>query len=253
MIHNTARIGRFTSSEIFKLMKEGKVKGSFGQPALTYIEEVRLERHLGRSIETEIQAKPLTWGKLLEPYVFNLAELGLSYSLCSDITIQHPDLACYAGSPDAIKGDPEVDTVVDFKAPMTLKSFAQLVDPLRRFSGMDAMNKIRDTHQDGDKFYWQLVSNAILTKAKYAELIVFCPYKDELDAIRTLADNAPIELKNRYYWIYKSTDDELPWLPRTGCDYKSLNIIRFEVPKSDKEALMDRIIRADREYLSIAA
>ena len=38
MIHNELRIGNFTSSDISKLMSNGRSKGSIGAPAYSYIE-----------------------------------------------------------------------------------------------------------------------------------------------------------------------------------------------------------------------
>lgn len=247
MIHNNARNGSFTSSEIVRLLKEGKVKGSFGQPALTYIEEVRLEKNLGRSIDLETQAKPLTWGKLCEPFVHD--QLGTEYTLCSDVTIVHPDIKCYAGSPDATKEADGIKTVADIKCPLTLKSFSIMADVLLKYSGMEAMNKIRDNHPDGEKFYQQITSNSILTKAKMGELIFFCPYKSQLDDIRLSIQSLPGSEMKKYYWINAADDDELPWLPEEGSRYKSLNIVAFPIQENDQITIIDKILRAKKEYL----
>lgn len=241
MIRTKSRLGNFTSSEIVALTKEGKTKGSFGMPALTYIEECNMERRLGRSLTDEVNARALTWGKLLEPRPFDL--LGLEYSLNSKETIVHPTIQYWSGSPDGFKYDPG-KTVTDIKCPMTLKSFCQLVDPIYAgFTGMDAVNLIRDTHKDGEKFYWQLVSNAILTNSKFAELIPYVPYKSELDEIKLMAQNVEPELLSKHYWIAMALEGELPFLVDDGY-YKNLNIIRFEVPEEDKELLTNKVIKA---------
>lgn len=207
----------------------------FGDAAMTYIQEKKFERNLGRSLTEEINAKPVLWGKHLEGLVFEL--LSTAYRLTSKDTITHPDIAFWAGSPDGETSD----AVMDIKCPITLKSFCQLVQPLYDgLAGMDAINKIRDTHKDGDKYYWQLVSNAILTKKKFAELIVYCPYKSELETIRATAEG-----DKRLYWIWAATDDELPYLIEGGY-YKNINIIRFEVPEEDKELLTSRVIESGK-------
>lgn len=235
MINNKLRIGNFTSSEIVALTTAGKAKGSFGKPALTYIEECNMERRLGRSLTDEINAKPLVWGKLLEGYWFDL--LGLEYTLSSTETDQHPTIPYWAGSKDGMKKD----TVIDIKSPITLKSFCQLVDPLYQgYEGMDAMNIIRENHKDGEKYYFQLVSNSILNNTKYAELIVGMPYASEIPAIKLLADGIP-----GCYWIAMAGDDELPYLPDGGY-YKNLNVIRFEVPQEDKDLLTERVLQAGK-------
>lgn len=237
-MNNEYRNGNFTSSEIVALTKKGKVAGSFGVPALTYIEETNMERRLGRSLTDESNARPLTWGKLLEPRAFDKTDL--SYVLCSDVSIIHPTIKYWSGSPDGTKPD----TVIDIKCPMTLKSFCNLVDPLYAgLAGMDAINSVRENHKDGEKFYWQLVSNAILTNSKFAELIVYVPYFSELEEIKLMAQLVPTEILSKHYWIAMAQDDELPYLKDEGY-YKNINIIRFEVPQSDKDFLTDCVLRA---------
>jgi len=54
------RNGNFTSSEIFRLMKPGKAKGSYSVDVQTYIDECNRERRLRRSIEVQTDARPLT-------------------------------------------------------------------------------------------------------------------------------------------------------------------------------------------------
>lgn len=254
MINTIARIGSFTSSEICALLTEGKTKGTFGKPALTYIEETNMERKLGRSLCDESNARPLTWGKLLEVRAFEL--LGLEYSLVSKETVRHPAIDFWSGSPDGVKED----TVIDIKCPVTLKSFCQLVDPLHaNLSGMDAMNAIRNgyvdsaglahaAHKDGDKFYWQLVSNSILTSSRFAELIVYVPYFSELPEIKVMAQSVDTDLLSKHYWIAMATDHELPYLVDGGY-YKNLNIIRFEVPESDKEKLTAMVLLAGKSLI----
>lgn len=241
MINNIARIGNFTSSEIVALTKKAKDQKSFGEKALTYIEDKNFERKLGRSLNAEKSAHPLTWGKLLEMMVFE--QLGLEYILSSTETDVHPTIPFWAGSKDGIKHDAG-RTVADIKAPITLKSFCQLVDPLYSgLTGMEAMNAVRDSHNDGDKYYFQLVSNSIINDCKFAELIVFMPYKSQLEDIKRRAQQVEGEQMGKHYWIMMAGEDELPFI-KDGGYYKNVNIIRFEVPESDKKLLTDCVIRA---------
>lgn len=241
MINNKARNGNFTSSEIVALTKRDKKNSSFLAAAITYIGETNMERRLQRSLTEEINAKPLVWGKLVEKRVFEL--MGLEYILSSTETSVHPDIEYWAGSKDGIKND-DGKTVIDFKSPQTLKSFCNLVDPLYEgLTGIDAMNEVRERHKDGDKYYWQLVSNAIIEKTKFAELIVYMPYKSEIADIKLLAGQVPGEQASKHYWIAMALDDELPFL-NDGGYYKNINIIRFEVPETDKQFLTDCVIKA---------
>jgi len=246
---NVDRIGNFTSSEIAALMTTSKDGKSFGKPALTYIEEKNMERRLGRSLDSETNARPLTWGKLIEKRVFDL--LGLEYTLTSQETVQHPTISCWSGSQDGNKFD-DGGTVIDIKCPITLKSFCQLVDGIYQCEdslgvadGNMIIHSVCETHKDGEKYYWQLVSNAILTNSKYAELIVYVPYKSELPEIRELANNYDGNDQHKYAWIVYADDNELPYLPDDGY-YKNLNIIRFLVPESDKILLTEKVLAAQK-------
>lgn len=229
---NPMRNGRFTSSGIGALMSVAKDKVSFGAPALTYIQEKNYERRLLRSLCNETNAKATSWGKLVEAHVFEL--LGTEYKLCSHDTVRHAEIEDWAGSPDAEKFD-EGKTVVDIKCPYTLKSFCQLAD-------CTTIEQVREQHKEGETYYYQLVSNAILTGAKYAELIVYAPYQSELEVIRELANNYDGD-QNAIAFINWAGNSELPWLPDGGY-YKNLNIIRFEVPEIDKILLTSKVKEA---------
>lgn len=242
MISNIHRAGNYTSSEIVALTTRSKDGKTFGAPGLTYILETNIERKLGRSISDEVNARPMTWGSLLEKRVFDI--LPLDYILSSTETDVHPTIPYWAGSKDGIKHD-EGKTVIDIKAPFTLKSFCQLVDPLYDgMTGMDAINAVRNgyvdkagmdhpKHKDGEKFYWQLVSNSVINNTQFAELIIYMPFKSEIDDVRLMAQNVATEDLGKHYFIAMASEDELPYLPDGGY-YQNLNIIRFEVPLEDK-------------------
>lgn len=242
---NSARVGNVTSSEIVALTTNGKAKGTFGKPFYTYIEECNIERRLGRSITTEQRARALTWGKLCEERVFEL--LPLEYCLCSSDTFEHKTIKCWSGSPDTYKLKPvDAKTVGDVKCPLTLKSFARLVKPLELgLEGMDAINYIRETHDDGEKYFWQLVSNAILTDSKVAELIVYVPYKKELERIKEIARERE---DTAYNWIKFAGEYELPYLIEGGF-YKNINVISFPVTEHDKQFLTERVLEAEKQLI----
>lgn len=235
------RNGNFTSSEIVALTKKDKSGKGFGAPALTYIEECNMERRLGRSLTDEISARATSWGKLVENRVHDI--LGIDYKLCSTETLSHPTVDFWKGSPDAIHffEASHLDAACDFKCPLTLKSFCQLVDAFKK-GGMD---EVRSEHKDGEKFYWQLVSNACITDSKYGELIVYAPYRSELADIRTMSEGNP-----KYYWIWSASDDELPFLVEGG-HYKNVNVMRFEIPSEDKCRLHDLVVLAGKELIEV--
>lgn len=276
-----SRIGNFTSSEIVALLSMGTREmnaselaarpktgegsrtkliedvNTFGKAALTYIQECNTERRLGRPIEHEVDAKPFSWGKLNEVRVHDL--LGTDYKLCSTETLDHPKYKCWKGSPDFIRYMEQAieNAVADAKCPITLKSFCQLVDPyyIGGLEGMDYINALRfgwtdkdgyfhEKHPDGEKYYWQLVSNSCITLCKYAELIVYMPYQSELEAIRQMADGNP-----DYFWIrFAGTDEKMPYLVDGGF-YRNINVFRFEVPFLDKQLLTRRVEMAEKKLI----
>jgi len=227
---NKSRLGNFTSSEIAALMSEGKAKDSIGKPFYTYVKEKQRERRLGRSLNNDSSARPLTWGKLVEMKGFEL--LGTEYGLYSDKTIIHPDCPFWSGSPDGIIHEEE-KVVFDLKCPYTLNSFCELAE-------CKNIDEVRANHKDGEKYYFQLVSNAILTGCNWGELIVYCPYKSELESIKEMANNWDGDDQKKYAWIWFADDEELPYLI-DGEYYPHLVKIRFPIPQSDKEALTERV------------
>lgn len=215
------RIGRFTSSEIYRLVNPKTVK--------TYVEEKRMERKFGTKLELDATSKEMTWGKECEAYVMEHTLFGYNYT--SIDTIIHPDYDYWCGTPDCDRDD----AVGEIKCPYTRKSFYELVNPLYEgFLGVDAINKVREMHKSGEKYYWQIVSNAILTGKDKAELIVFMPYASELDYIRQDSLES---------FIVHGADSMLPHLPDRGF-FKNLNFIRFEIPQSDKDLLTDCVQKA---------
>lgn len=244
MINNQKRIGNFTSSEIYNLLSMNGNKP--GKAYYTLIAETQMERMLGRSIKKEEDAKPLSWGKQLESHVFNL--LGLEYTLTSTETDVHPEIDFWSGSKDGTR-EGKQKAIIDIKCPFTVKSFCQLVLPMHLgYKDIDAFNCIRSgfehehiqypKHKDGDKYYWQLVSNAIINGCDFAELVVYMPYQKELSDIRQLADGDP-----SLYWLTYSDDAQLPYLPDNGV-LDNLYVLRFEIPHEDKELLTTKIKEA---------
>jgi hypothetical protein len=237
---NEKRNGNFTSSEIVALTTNGRAKDSFGAPFFTYVAEKNMERMLKRSLNNESNARPLSWGKLCESKVFEL--LGPDYRLCSQDTIDHPEIEFWKGSPDAEKFDgANKDAAIDIKCPMTLKSFCTMIDSFNA----GGILRLREEHKDGEKYYWQIVSNAILLGVDYGELIVYVPFEDELDQIRELAGQQDGTNIHKYYWIAMGLDEELPSLKRDGA-YKNLNVLRFVIPAADKKFLTDRVLEAGK-------
>ena len=273
MTGNTLRIGNPTSSEIVRLLGYGerdmteaelearpkKGTGSktttikdaklFDGTAYEYISECNMERRLKRSIDSEIVAKPTTWGKLCEIYVYETPGIiSLDYQVNLDKTTAHPEHPYWAGSEDFLKEY----TVSDLKCPNSLKSYCQLVDPyyVGGLTGMAYINAICNgwehegvkykKHPDGEKYKWQLISNACIHGKSKGELIIFCPYESELLQIQQIA-----ERETCYKWIVNAAANELPYLKEDSI-YKNVTAIEFEIPQADKDFLTSKVIAASK-------
>ncbi len=238
---SNARHGNFSSSNIWKLMSNGKGADKngndkngnplVGAPFKTYVQETRFEMRLGRALSTDVSSRPALWGTLVEAYV-NDAHVGLEYELASTERLEHQFIAHWTGAPDLISDD----CVGDIKCPQ-LKNFCEL-------SEICLAGDVFELKASYPEYFWQLVSNAILTDVDYAELIVFCPYQDELAAIRELA----VEAGDKFKFIFYAKDDELAYLPRDSF-YKNVARLRFNVSGNVKEELSDRVELAVEKLL----
>jgi len=192
------RCGNFTSSSIYLLMSEGKTKGTFGKPALTYIEDKAYEIKLGRNLQKERSARPTSFGLLVEPRVHYL--LDTTYILQSDLRYTHEELERWTGAPDMLTET----KVCDIKVPFSLKVFCRKADIM-------ISNDVEALKKEFPENYWQLVSNGILTGKNIAELIIYCPYLKELIEIKEDLINYEGNA-NDVAWINWADDSELPYL-----------------------------------------
>ena len=227
-----------------------------GKAAITYLNQCNMERRLGRSLDNDLDAKPTSWGKFVEPLLFSLLDGDYTYN--SNDTLVHPEFDFWVGTPDGFKLT-ENKTVVDAKCPFTLESFCKLVGPLYNgFEGMDAMNALRngytdktglfqEPHKDADKYYWQLVSNACIDDCTHAELIVYCPYESELAVIQAAATQSGDPIA---YFIANGSKKSLPYIKDDGF-YQNINIISFEIPENDKILLTETVKKASAYLITV--
>ncbi len=234
-----SRAGNFSSSNAWKLMTYTKDKKGFGAPALKYIKQVNYERKLGREIKSEVDAKPTSWGRMGEQFVFG-EKLGLEYKMVNTDRLYHPTLPL-TGAPDYLKEENGVcDTVCDCKSPYSLEVFCNKIE---------ALQDLGTYQEEFPEDYWQHISNSVLLNANgYSiskfEAIVFCPFHEDLEDIREKASSAG-ELGEYAKWIYFATDDALPYVIKGG-HYKSVNIHQFGIFDKDVAKLKQRVEEAGK-------
>lgn len=227
------RAGTFSSSAIHKLVKSGRGK-TFSAAGETYIKEKSFELLLGRELSTEIGSRPLTWGKVLEKRAFDL--MPPEFQLVSQERFKHPDLL-WTGAPDFVSRDSKI--VGDVKCPFTLKSFCEQVMSLEK-------GTYKDTHPE---YYWQNVSNSILSGIDRGCSVIYLPYLHELAGIREMTENFDGD-QNKVAWIGWAQDEDLPYIEEGGY-FKNLNLFEYEIPKEDKELLTERVRLAEEELKAL--
>lgn len=225
------RIGKPTSSSIHKLMKRAKNGVDFGAPAFTYIKEKKRELRLGIEINVESSSHSTSWGRALEGYVYD-THIEPEYVLESTSTDIHSS-GLWCGTKDLLK----TNCVGDIKCPATRNSFCDLVEIIEAES-------IEQFKNDCPEYYWQLVSNSILTNVEYAELIVFMPFAKEIPAIIEYFDVMDdFEMQKDIQWVIHSELKRIPHLPDDS-KYNNLYRFKFLVPQEDKIELEETIIKA---------
>ncbi len=223
------RIGIPTSSQIWKLQTLAKDKINFGAPALTYIKQKRRERKLKTNIDIDTTSHSLSWGRVIEGYYYD-THGDLEYTLESNKTDVHSS-GLFCGTKDLIIPNVKVG---DIKCPFARTSFCDLVEIVE-------LQDIEFFKSECPEYYWQLVSNAILTSVDTAELIVFMPYASEYTKIIEYIDMIEdFELQKDIQWVLHCDYARLPMLPDDS-EYKNINRFEFKVPELDKQLLLNNV------------
>ncbi len=243
------RFGTFSSSANWKLLTKARNQKDFGAPALTYVKQVNWERKLGRPLNNEQDAKSTTWGKLVEKRAFDVIT-DLDYKLVSNVRLFHPSIDGWSGMPDILTGTIQEEQIVwngkkvvaDLKSPWTLGSFCKQIEAAKEGWAV--------YKEECPEYYWQLLSNAILTGAQEIEASIYVPYKHELEEIRQMAiaksDADASETGKpcyKYNFIITGEEDELPCLIE-GREYKNLNVFRFPLIEADVVELTNCVTEA---------
>lgn len=240
------RAGRFTSSQIYRLLGSASVRS-------TYIEETRMERRLNRVLDTDFWSKATSWGYLMEILAFN--ELGLEYEMTTNETLTHPTLPEYwSGTPDFTAPN-KVAEVKGYE----FKKWVKLTDAIleaQKTDDLTVLKSLKDSRGKG-KEYWQVVSNAIIAKKPKAEIITKMPYESDFELIRKFVEDIDpnkspwmAELYEAVKWVQWADKSKLPLLPDDGY-YKSLNRYEFTIPLEDI-TLLTATVKTDIQQLKDA-
>jgi hypothetical protein len=228
-----------------------------GATTLSYIKEKVREEKLMRSLESESHARSLTWGKVMERYVFE-RKLDMNYRDGNQQgRVEHQTIARWNGIPDALRATIDNNIVGDIKCPWSLTAYCDTVEAIK--AGLDVYKV------DKADNYWQLVSNACLLESKLdidfnqGESIIYVPYVSELPDIRDwISQDFVPEAEGLTpflcEWIYNQivgflTDGQEPSFPylMDASEYTNLTSWTFDIPQTDKELLTSRVEMAVKE------
>lgn len=256
IVENNNRVGRFTSSEVYNLIKLGRrtmtadelkkhkkenpgsqkktIAEGFGDAGRSYIQKKYYERKLKRSLDLGKYSQPGIWGLFLEQYVYSHFT-GLQYLIISNETKINPKIPYHAGSADLLV---PTEKVSDIKCFEPLK-FCQIVECFQE-------KRVELFKEQFPQEYWQLVSNAMIHQVPKAESIIYMPTIDDLKEIKEMAYNYQGEDMWKYRFIYENENYQLPFVPEDS-EYDSFNTFEFIVPEEDIRQLDARLKLANLE------
>ena len=156
------RKGKITSSEIHKIMSEGRGKESLGETGKTYLLE-KVSESLGGFTQGASGAA-LEWGVELEDLAVEMYEKRLNYKVEKASFISFSEF--YGGSPDGLV---KPDGIIEVKCPYTSTNHFKhglIKTP-------EAFKKV------ANNYYYQCISNMICADAQWCDFVSFDPRLDE--------------------------------------------------------------------------
>ena len=241
MVEKKERVGRFTSSQIWKLTTLNTKKDGFGAPAINYIEEKRAERSLGRSIDLGKQSQATIWGKVMEHYC-NKFHLGLSYTFASKETDVHPKYKFWSGSKDFM-----TDVIAgDIKSNEPKRHYELTINLYKVKHGIITLDEFKKLEKE---VYWQVVSNCIILGKPKGEIIAYTPTYAQLELIRKeIEETNVLEKLEINPWqarfIIENEFHNLPYIPEWS-EFPNFTSFIFEVPTEDIIFLTKKVIEAN--------
>lgn len=158
------RVGRFTSSEMYKLMTEpksaeAKKAGNLSEGALTYVQQKVAETLTGQLKQTSY-AFPLVYGKENEEHGRNAFIEKFSYQWDEIGFVGFGDHA--GGSPDGIINETDI---LEVKCPFAIDTHVAYLQLLDQW----------DLKREKPEYYWQCMSNLLFTKKDQCHFVSWDP------------------------------------------------------------------------------
>lgn len=189
-----ARLGRFTGSQVGRLMKSGRGKDDiFSKDALTYINEIVAERMLNPSVvmvddlfeeylmQVTASSKAMAWGNDQEMNARGMYQSITKRKVTSCGAIQM--FAYFADSPDGLCLDD--DGAIEIKCPAN-KTHTEYLASVHDAEGLKAIKP---------EYYWQCMAHMAASGAEWCDWMSYCPFnKKPLHVVRLERDSSAIAL-----------------------------------------------------------
>lgn len=189
-----ARLGRFTGSQVGRLMKSGRGKDDiFSKDALTYINEIVAERMLNPSVvmvddlfeeylmQVTASSKALAWGNDQEMNARGMYQSITKRKVTSCGAIQM--YAYFADSPDGLCLDQ--DGAIEIKCPAN-KTHTEYLASVHDAESLKAIKP---------EYYWQCMAHMAASGAEWCDWMSYCPFnKKPLHVVRIERDSSAIAL-----------------------------------------------------------
>lgn len=186
------RLGRFTGSQVGRLMKSGRGKDDiFSKDALTYINEVVAERMLNPSVvmmdelfeeyllQVTASSKALAWGNDQEMNARGMYASITKRKVTSCGAIQFCDY--FADSPDGLCI--EDNGAIEIKCPQNKTHTDYLVG----IHDAESLKAIKP------EYYWQCMAHMTVSGADWCDWMSYCPFsKKPLHVVRIERDSSAI-------------------------------------------------------------
>lgn len=236
MLHR-GRSGKVTSSECFKIYESKTVQE-------TYLEELRIFRLFNQQ-DVEKDVFNFKWGHLLENYLHDKTDHFKGYinqNMEDEATVFSAINELHCGTPDQYTVQDESIVMSETKCPVTLKGLYNLIFPFytkgyyEEVSGNEAIELIKSKSKDGKKYFWQIISNAILIEehlgvsCDYGELTAFMPYSTDIPKVVSYSEEF---FTSEYYPILFGTSGTLPCLKASQDNEDSFDDLEDRFPVRD--------------------
>lgn len=175
------RIGKFTSSQIHRLLTEpktlkAKANNELSEGAKTYVLEKIVEIVTGRQFN-EFTNEATAWGHEHECKARDLYSEQTGNEIIEVGFVAHPEITNYGGSPDGM--------FKNFEKGIEIKCPFNPVHHLE-YCLIDSDEYFKTNHKD---HYWQCMSNMLINGVDEWDFISFCPYFQTKLFIYTLKRN----------------------------------------------------------------